>query len=105
MTERFRIKKGDQVIVITGQHKGKKGEVLQVNREDHRLIVKGVNVVKRHLRPTPANPAGVLEKELSLHISNVAHIDPETNKPTRVGVQVVDGKKIRISKRSGKQIN
>ena len=105
MAEKFRIKKGDQVIVITGKHKGKKGEVLQIHREDRRVVVKGVNMVKRHLRPSPANPEGVLEKELSLHISNVAHIDPETNKPTRVGVQVVDGKKIRISKRSGKQIN
>ncbi|MEI8321381.1 MAG: 50S ribosomal protein L24 [Alphaproteobacteria bacterium] len=105
MAERFRIKKGDQVIVTTGQHKGKKGEVLQVLREERRVLVKGVNVVKRHLRPTPANPDGVLEKELPLHISNVAHIDPETSKPTRVAVKLVDGKKVRIAKRSGKQIN
>ena len=105
MAERFRIKKGDQVVVVTGQHKGKKGEVLSVIREDRRVVVKGVNVVKRHLRPSPANPDGVLEKELSIHISNVAHMDPETSKPTRVGIQIIDGKKVRVAKRSGKQIN
>ena len=105
MAERFRIKKGDQVVVITGKCKGQKGEVLEVLREARRVLVKGVNVVKRHLRPTPAHPEGVLEKELSLHISNVAHIDPKNGQPTKVGVKVIDGKKVRVAKRSGQQIS
>lgn len=104
MAQRFRIKKGDHVMVITGQNKGKKGEVINVDREASRVLVKGINVVKRHLRPSPDNPKGVIEKELSIHVSNVAHVDPESKKATRIGVQIVDGKKVRVAKRSGKQI-
>jgi large subunit ribosomal protein L24 len=106
MTERFRIRKGDMVCVTTGREKGKKGEILRVLRADHRVVVKGVNIVKRHMKPTPQNPEGVVEKELSVHISNVAHVDPKTGNPTRVGVKVLeDGRKVRVSKASGAQID
>lgn len=105
MSERWRIKKGDTVIVTVGRDKGKKGEILRVLRDERRVVVKGVNVVKRHMRPTPSNPGGAVEKELSIHVSNVAHVDPETGQPTRVAVKMVDGKKIRYAKKSGKHLD
>lgn len=102
---RWRIKKGDQVVVRTGREKGKSGEVIEVLRDKDRVVVKGVNVVKRHTRPTPENAGGIVEKEASLHVSNVGLMDPETQKPTRVGVKILeDGKKVRVAKRSGKEI-
>ena len=100
----MKIKKGDQVEVIAGKDRGKRGEVLHIFPVSDRVIVKGVNVIKRHMRPTPANPNGVLEKELSIHISNVAHVDSETKKPSKVGVRVESGKKVRFLKRSGKAL-
>jgi large subunit ribosomal protein L24 len=105
MNKKFHVKKGDFVVVVTGSHKGKSGEITQVITEKDRVIVKGVNVVKRHMRPTPANPNGVLEKELSLHISNVAHMDMETKKPSKVGIKILEaGKKVRFLKSSGKEL-
>jgi large subunit ribosomal protein L24 len=105
MNKKFHVKKGDQVVVIIGSHKGKSGEITSVITKDSRVIVKGVNVVKRHIRPTPANPNGVLEKEMSLHVSNVAHLDPSTKKPGKVGMKMLEkGKKVRFFKRSGKEL-
>jgi len=105
MAERWRIRKGDKVIVTTGRDKGRIGEVLEVLREERRVIVKGVNVMKRHTRPTAAQAGGIIEKELAIHVSNVAHIDPESGKATRVGVRFLeDGKKVRYAKVSGKLI-
>ena len=86
MIKKFHVKKGDVVVVISGSHKGKSGEISQVLTSQSRVIVKGVNVVKRHIRPTPANPNGVLEKELSLHLSNVAHLDSDTKQPSKIGI-------------------
>lgn len=102
-----RIKKGDMVIVTTGKNKSSKGEVLKVLKADDKAIVKGVNVVKRHVRPSAANPeGGIVEKELPLHLSNLAHVDPETGRPTRIRFEVgTDGKKVRVAKRSGKRID
>lgn len=103
--QKLHIRKGDAVIVISGSQKGKKGEVLKVLRESHRALVKGVNVVKRHTRPSATNPGGIVEKELTIHVSNLAHVDPTSGKPTRVGVKVAkDGKKVRVAKKSGKEI-
>lgn len=106
MARRFRIKKGDTVTVITGKDKGKVGEVLKVFREDERVTVSGVKVVKRHQKPSAANATGgVVEKELSIHISNVALVDPKSQKATRVGVKFEkDGSKVRIARRSGEVI-
>jgi large subunit ribosomal protein L24 len=104
--KKFKIKKGDRVVVITGRHRGRQGEVLRVLRSDNRVIVQGVNVVKRHQRPSAQNPGGIIEKEASLHISNVAHVDPSNNTATRVGYRTLeDGRKVRFAKRSGEVLD
>jgi large subunit ribosomal protein L24 len=106
MAAKFKIKKGDKVVVITGRDKGKSGEVLRVLRDDNRVVVQGVNMVKRHTRPQPGNPGGIVEKEASIHISNVAHIDPKSNKPTRVGYKLLeDGRKVRVARRSAEVLD
>lgn len=105
MAQQFRVKKGDKVIVITGKDKGKTGLVLKVIRQDKRLLVQGINLVKKHQKQTMAQAGGVVEKEASVHISNVAHIDPVSKKPTRVGIKFLkDGSKTRVAKRSGETI-
>ena len=103
---KLKIKKGDRVVVITGKDKGKTGEVLRVIPDEARVVVQGVNVVKRHTRPVMGNPGGIVEKEGTIHISNVAHIDPKENKPTRVGYKTLeDGRKVRVAKRSGEVLD
>ena len=105
MAQKFRIKKGDTVCVISGKDKGKSGPVLKVLREEGRLVVQGVNLVKKHQKQTMAQEGGIVQKELSLHISNVAHVDPVSKKPTRVGYKILeDGRKVRVAKRSGETI-
>jgi large subunit ribosomal protein L24 len=106
MAVKFKIRKGDKVIVRTGREKGKTGQVLRVLRDEARVLVQGVNMVKRHTRPTTGNPGGIIEKEAPLHISNVAHVDPTSGKPTRVGFKVLDGgRKVRVARRSGETID
>ena len=107
MAVKLKIKKGDRVVVITGRDKGKQGEVLKVLPKDSRIIVQGVNLAKRHTRPSAADPSGgILDKELAIHISNVAHIDPKSGKPTRVGFKLVEGgRKVRVARRSGEMID
>jgi len=105
MAQKYKIKKGDQVIVTTGRDKGRRGEVMQVLREENRVLVQGCNMVKRHTRPTQTNPGGIINKEAPLHVSNFAHIDPDSGSATRVGYEVKDGKKIRIARRSGKALD
>lgn len=102
-----KIKKGDYVVVIAGKDKGRKGEVLKVSPKDERVVVKGVRMVKRHMRPSQADPdGGIKEFEAPIHVSNVAHIDPKDNKPTRVGFTTLkDGKKVRVAKKSGEVID
>ena len=104
MVGKFKIKKGDQVVVITGRDKGKKGEVLEVLRSQSRIKVQGVNMVKRHRRATQNDAGGIISMEAPLHISNVAHIDPDSGTATRVGYGEKDGKKVRIARRSGKAL-
>ena len=106
MVKKFKIKKGDKVVVTTGRDKGKSGEVARVLRAEDRVLVQGVNMVQRHTRPTQFNTGGIVEKEAPLHISNVAHIDPKTDKPTRVGFRVEeDGRKVRVARRSGEAVD
>ena len=106
MAVKFKIRKGDKVIVRTGKDKGKSGEVLRVLRDEARVLVQGVNMVKRHTRPAAGNPGGIIDKEASIHISNVALADPKTGKPTRVGFKLLDGgRKVRIARRSGEAID
>ena len=101
-----RIKKGDQVIVRTGRDKGKKGEVLRVMPKENRALVRGVNMVKRHQRPTPGDPGGIQDKEAPVHISNLAVADPKTGEPTRVGIKSLEnGQRVRFAKKSGEVIN
>lgn len=100
------VKKGDRVVVITGKDKGKQGEVIAAFPSEERVVVQGVNKVKKHQRATAANPGGIVEQEASIHVSNVAHVDPKDNKPTRIGVKALeDGRKVRVAKRSGEVID
>ena len=110
MPVKLRLKKGDQVIVTTGPHRGKRGEILDVLKGDrpgdHRVVVGGINKVKRHTRPTPKSPGGIIEKEAPIHISNVAIVDPKENKASRVGFTFLeDGRKVRFARRSGEIID
>jgi large subunit ribosomal protein L24 len=106
MAAKFKIKKGDKVIVITGRDKGKQGEVLRVMREEGRLVVQGVHMMKRHTRASAGNPGGIIEREASIHISNVAHRDPKSGKPTKVGYKTLkDGRKVRFARLSGETID
>lgn len=105
------IRKGDQVMVISGDHRGKKGKVLKVLLAEQRVIVEGINFIKRHTRPTQRNPqGGILEKEAPIRVSNVMLIDPKSNEPTRVSFRVLSDKgkaarqRVRIAKKSGEII-
>jgi len=102
-----KIKKGDHVVVIAGKDKGRKGEVLKVFPKESRVVVKGIKMVKRHVRPSQADPEGGIKQfEAPIHISNVAHLDPKEGKPTRVGFKTLkDGQKVRITKKSGEVID
>lgn len=101
-----KIKKGDKVVVLTGRDKGKEGEVTKVLPTEGRVLVQGANMVKRHTKATQTNPGGIIEKEASMAISNVAHLDPKDGKATRVGFKTLDdGKKVRFAKRSGEVID
>jgi len=103
---KLKIKKGDTVVVTAGKDKGKKGEVLKTMPDKSRIIVQGVNVVKKHQKQTQFAAGGIIEKELSIHISNVSVADPKTDKPTRVGYKTLaDGKKVRVAKASGQELN
>lgn len=101
------VKKGDRVVVIAGKDKGKTGEVLRALPKESRVVVDGVNVVKRHTRPSAANPqGGIVENPAPIHVSNIAHADPKDGKPTRVGAKILeDGRKVRVAKRSGEVID
>ncbi|HEY4995694.1 MAG TPA: 50S ribosomal protein L24 [Aestuariivirga sp.] len=101
-----KIKKGDKVVVITGKDKGKTGDVLQLFPTENRVLVSGVNIAKRHTKAQGATEGGIINKNLPIHISNVALRDPKSGKPTRVGFKTLDGgKKARVAKRSGEVIN
>lgn len=96
-----KIKKGDKVVITAGRDKGAEGEVLKVIPSENRVVVSGVNIIKRYTRPSQTTGGGIISREAPLHISNVAIADPKDGKPTRVGFEVRDGNKVRIAKRSG----
>ena len=101
-----RIKKGDSVMILAGKDKGKTGQVLTILKQESRVIVQGVNMVRRHTRPSAQSTGGIIQKEASLHVSNVAHVDPKTREATRVGFRKLeDGRKVRYAKRSGEVID
>lgn len=102
---KLRIKQGDQVRVITGDHKGSEGKVVRVMRDENKAIVEGVNTVKKHEKPSARNPqGGIVEKEAPIHLSNLALIDPKSGDATRVGYEIRDGKKVRVAKKSNEVI-
>lgn len=106
INNRIRLKKGDQVKVITGKDKGKEGEVLKVVRDKNRVVVSGVNKAKKHEKPSMVSQGGIVEKELSIHVSNVALVDPKDGGVTKVGYKKLDdGKKVRFAKKSGEVIS
>ena len=106
MSPKLRIKKGDTVIVTAGRDKGKKGEVIGVFREEQRALVKGVNMVSRHEKPSKAGGGGIVKREARIHISNLAVEDPKTGKPARIGYTALkDGRKVRIARPSGEVID
>jgi len=100
-----KIRKGDKVVVLTGKDKGRTGEVVQVLPKEDRAVVKGINLVKRHQRQSQTQEAGIITKEASIHLSNIAIADPKDGKPTRVGFKVEGDKKVRVAKRSGVSID
>ena len=101
-----KIKKGDKVVMLTGRDKGRTGEVVEVRPTQDRALVRGVNLVKRHQKQTGAQEGGIISKEAPVHLSNLALADPKDGKPTRVGFKVLpDGRKVRVAKRSGVEID
>jgi large subunit ribosomal protein L24 len=103
---KLKIKKGDNVVVISGRYKGKSGEVLRVYPAEARAIVQGVHIARRHSKPRMGDPGGIVEKELTIHVSNLAHVDPQSGKPTRVGYKFLDdGRKVRFARRSGEMLD
>jgi large subunit ribosomal protein L24 len=106
MAVKFKIRKGDTVIVVAGKDKGKKGNVLKMLPKENRAIVQGVNVAKRHQKQSASQQGGIVSKELPIHISNIAHIDPADSKATRIAYKVLeDGSRVRVAKRSGEVID
>ncbi len=106
MAAKLKIRKGDRVIVTAGMDKGKTGDVMKVVPKTNRAFVQGINMIKRHQRPTQTTQGGIVEKEAAINISNLAHIDPKDQKATRVGYKVLEGgRKVRFAKRSGEIID
>ena len=106
MAAKLHIKKGDRVVVTAGRDKGKTGEVLKVFPLRARARVQGVNTVKRHTRPSQTSAGGIMEKEAAIHVSNLSHLDPKDDAPTRIGYRFLeDGRKVRFAKRSGEVID
>lgn len=106
MAEKLRIKKGDEVVVLTGRDRGKIGAITRMFLKKNQVIVQGVNVAKRHTAPSAGHPGGIVDKEMAIDISNVALMDPKDRKPTKVGYRFLeDGRKVRYAKRSGEVID
>jgi large subunit ribosomal protein L24 len=104
-----RIRSDDQVVVISGKDRGKRGKVLRVDPAKSKVYVEGLNIIKRHQRPQQTaggqTAGGVIEREGPIHVSNVMLIDPKDDKPTRVGIEIIDGKRLRVAKRSGQRLD
>ncbi|TDQ83789.1 LSU ribosomal protein L24P [Dongia mobilis] len=105
MATKLKVKKGDKVVVITGRDKGKTGEIIEVQPALNRVKVRGVNMVKRHQKQTMQTQGGIIEKEAAIHVSNIAHIDPKTQKPTRIGYRMEGENKVRFARASGEKID
>lgn len=102
---KLKIKKGDQVIVLSGEDKGKTGEVVKSMPKESKVVVQGINLVKRHTKPSQTTPGGIITKEAPIDSSNVAIVDPKTGKASKIGYKEVDGKKVRVARKSGEVID
>ena len=102
---KMKIKKGDQVVILSGDDKGKSGEVVKAMPKEGKVVVSGVNLVKRHTKPSQTTPGGIVTKEAPIHVSNVALVDVKSGKATKVGYKTVDGKKVRVARKSGEVID
>lgn len=102
---KLKIKKGDQVIVLSGEDKGNVGEVIRAMPKTNKVLVRGINLVKKHQKPSQTNPGGIVTKEAAIDASNVSLVDPKTGKATKVGYKEVDGKKVRFARKSGEVID
>ena len=106
MTAKMKIRKGDRVKVITGRSKGKVGDVLRVMTAEQRVVVSGVNMIKRHTKPGRTDAGGIVEREAAIHVSNVAILDPKSDKPVKIGFKFLeDGRKVRIARGSGETLD
>jgi len=106
MAAKMKIRKKDRVIVIAGKDKGRTGEVTAVLPKENRVVVSGINMMAKHTKPSQTNPkGGIVRSEASIHVSNVALLDPKDNKPTRVGFKMIKDEKVRFARRSGEVIN
>jgi large subunit ribosomal protein L24 len=106
MSVKLKIRKGDRVKVIAGRSKGRVGDVLRVLPTEQRVVVSGVNVIKRHTKPSRSDAGGIIEREAAIHVSNVALLDPKSDKPTKIGFRFLeDGRKVRIARASGETID
>lgn len=105
MNLKLKIKKGDKVVVLSGDDKGKTGEVIKSMPKDGKLLVQGINLVKRHTKPSQTSAGGIITKEAPIHVSNVALIDAKSGKGTRVGYKEVNGRKVRVATKSGDVID
>jgi large subunit ribosomal protein L24 len=104
--DKMHVKKGDKVLVISGKDKGKQGVILAAFPKKSRVLVEGVNIVKKHAKPSQANPqGGIISQEAPIHVSNVMPLDPKSGEPTRVGYTVENGKKVRVAKKSGELLD
>ncbi|AMM91321.1 50S ribosomal protein L24 [Peribacillus simplex] len=100
------VKKGDKVVVISGKDKGKQGTILEAYPKQNRVLVEGINIVKKHSKPSQINPqGGIISREAAIHVSNVMPLDPKSGKPTRVGYKIENGKKVRVAKISGESLD
>ncbi|MGE1102678.1 50S ribosomal protein L24 [Peribacillus simplex] len=100
------VKKGDKVVVISGKDKGKQGTILSAYPKQNRVLVEGINIVKKHSKPSQLNPqGGIISREAAIHVSNVMPLDPKSGKPTRVGYKFENGKKVRVAKISGETLD
>ena len=102
---KLKIKKGDQVVILSGDDKGKTGEVVKAMPKEGKVVVQGVNLVKRHTKPSQTTPGGIVTKEAPISVSNVAIVDPKSNKASKIGYKEVDGKKVRVARKSGEVID
>lgn len=102
---KLKIKKGDQVVVLSGDDKGKTGEVVKSMPKEGKVVVQGVNLVKRHTKPSQTTPGGIVTKEAPINVSNVAIVDPKSGKASKIGYKEVDGNKVRVARKSGEVID